>query len=411
MKKRFSMILLAVLIFVSMMPAAMARTLTFWDVNENHWAYEAINEMAKRGIISGYSDGSFRPNDPVTRAEFAKIMIAAAGVKLTNPDSLKQTFEDVNRNHWAFPYVELAKPYLTGYQNGSVYTYKPNDNAVREDIAVALVRLLKYDTTKTADLSLLNSFKDRDDISPNLRPFIATAVKMNLISGYSDKTFRPQATLTRAEAASLIYRTKFDDEVKVVFPPDTTTPTDPKTYTITDNFKDSKMTNWDLNSATGTWKRDDGSITASSNEKDLYHYLLPLEWDKNQNAKLYDFEINVKPDGTNGYGGLYFNGDKNGADVVFVTKDSVELRHITKTTKESTSLIKSIDYKLKTDNKLRVVIIGKALYLYMNNQNIYSNPNYNFTGSNLGLYINRAASDNIKKQATWLEDFSFKYTK
>jgi S-layer homology domain len=417
MKKKIGiLVLLAVMMFVSIMPAAMAtHTQTFRDVSEDHWAAEAINEMARRGIISGYGDGTFRPNDPVTRAEFAKIMIAAAGVKLTNPNNLKQSFEDVGRNHWAFTYVEHAKPYLTGYKSGNTYTYKPNDNAVREDIAVALVRLLKYDSTKKADLNVLNSFKDRDDISTNLRSFIAIAVSTKLIQGYDDRTFRPQAQLTRAEAASLIYRTKFDDETKVVFPPDTTTPTptpDPKTYTITDNFSDRKLSKWDIKNADGKWLAHEGSITAYSDDDDLDHLLLPVKWDKFHNAKYYEFEVSIQPDGTDGLGGLFFNGNDGEADLIYVTKDSVEIRRMTDATTSATKLIHSEDYELQSDNKLKIIVVdGKALYVFINDDNIYSNENYSPKGLDLGLYINEDASGNISKKATWLDDFSFKYVK
>lgn len=414
MKKKISILmLLAVLMFVSIMPAAMARTQTFWDVSDNHWAAEAINEMAKRGIISGYSDGSFRPNDPVTRAEFAKIMIAAAGVKLTDPKHLSQTFQDVGRNHWAFTYVEHAKPYLTGYKSGNNYTYKPNDNAVREDIAVALVRLLRYDSTKKADLNVLNSFKDRDDISTNLRSFIAIAVSTKLISGYDDRTFRPQAQLTRAEAASLIYRTKFDDEIKIVFPPDITPPTDSKTYTITDNFSDRKLPNWNFKNETGHWVTRDGRITAvtDDDDDDLDHLLLPIKWDKYKDAKYYELEISVQPDGTNGLGGLFFNGNDGEADIVYVTKDSVEIRRMTDAYTTATKLIKSEDYELKSENRLRIIVVDKALYVLLNDEIKYRNENYAHAGLELGLYINEDASSNIEKKATWLDDFSFKYVK
>lgn len=412
MKKKISILLLAVLMFVSIMPAAMAKTLTFWDVKDNHWASEAINEMARRGIISGYSDGSFRPNDPVTRAEFAKIMIAAAGVKMENNNNLKQTFQDVGRNHWAFTYVEHAKPYLTGYQSGSTFSYKPNENAVREDIAVALVRLLKYDTSKTADFNILNNFRDRDEISTNLREFIATAVATKLISGYDDRTFRPQAQLTRAEAASLIYRTKFDDETKVVFPPDKVTPpTNPKSYTITDDFSDSKLKKWDLDGAFANWKVYSKRVTASSKDSDLDHYLLPIKWEENKNVKQYELEVSVQPDGTDGLGGLFFNGDNNGADLVYVDHDSIHIRHMKSATKSATDEITSIDYDLKSENKLKIIVIDKALYLFINDQNIYSNPNYSPTGLKMGLYLNENASDDLEDQATWFDNFSFKYVK
>jgi hypothetical protein len=199
--KRVFTFFLTLLLVITVVPFAQAAP-SFSDVPRSHWAYQEITVMAAKGIINGYEDGKFRPNNQITRAEFAKIMIAAAGINV-NKRSITQTFRDVPKDHWAFYYVEYAKPYLTGYKSGSVYTYKPDQNAVREDIAVALVRLLGYDRNHKPDLSVVDRFNDDDRISPALRPYIAIAIQTDLIKGYNN-SFRPQDAITRAEAASLL---------------------------------------------------------------------------------------------------------------------------------------------------------------------------------------------------------------
>lgn len=170
----------------------------FWDVSKEHWAFLYIADLAERGVISGYEDGSFRPSRTVTRAEWAKIMVQAAGVQL-NDNALY--FTDMS-NHWANKYVNAAKNYLTGYADGS---YRPDQATTREDVTVAMVRLKGYDLSNV-DYSYLTKFTDVESVSNYAKGYVAVAVQNNLISGFEDNTFRGQDTLTRAEAATLLYR-------------------------------------------------------------------------------------------------------------------------------------------------------------------------------------------------------------
>ena len=170
----------------------------FHDVPKSHWAFKYIADLEDRGIINGYPDGSFRPSATVTRAEWAKIMVCAADLR---PNDNSVYFTDT-ANHWAIAYVNAAREYLTGYPNS---IYRPNQAAVREDVTVALVRLKGCDTSKV-DYSCLEKFTDNNSISNNIKAYVATAVEVGLIQGFDDNTFRGQATLTRAEAATLLWR-------------------------------------------------------------------------------------------------------------------------------------------------------------------------------------------------------------
>lgn len=170
----------------------------FWDVAKDHWAFVYIADLADRGVINGYEDGSFKPNRTVTRAEWSKIMVDAAGVQVGD-DAIY--FTDTS-NHWANKYVNAAKNYLTGYSDGS---YRPDQAATREDVTVAMVRLKGYDLSEV-DYSYLSKFDDVESVSNYAKGYVAVAVQNNLISGFEDNTFRGQDTLTRAEAATLLYR-------------------------------------------------------------------------------------------------------------------------------------------------------------------------------------------------------------
>ena len=193
----------------------------FKDVSKNHWAFTYISELVEKGILSGYPDNKFRPDNSISRAEFAKVMITASGMKVSSIEYT--TFADVTVDDWYAPYVEAAKPFLNGYVISGKNMYVPDSMALREDIAVALVKLKGYDVS-IADVSLLNvMFSDAESISNSAKKYIAVAIERGLISGYNDETFRGQQTITRAEAAALLWRvSQFGNDNKIV-----ETPTEP----------------------------------------------------------------------------------------------------------------------------------------------------------------------------------------
>lgn len=191
----------------------------FNDVPSSHWAFSYIGAMVQRGVLDGYPDGNFYPDNTVTRAEFAKIMIGAAKMPVYQP--AYKYFQDVETTAWYAPYVHSAYPFLSGYDYGTNNRYyMPDEPAVREDIAVALVKLKGYEDDY-ADTSILSTmFTDVSSISLDARPYVAIAVERGLVSGYDDRTFRGQASITRAEAAAMLWRAYqygndnkvFDDE-------------------------------------------------------------------------------------------------------------------------------------------------------------------------------------------------------
>jgi len=179
----------------------------FSDVSQSHWAYKYIMEMESRGVLNGYPDGRFYPENTVTRGEFAKIMCLAAG--LTVQPVSETSFEDVYPSDWFAPYVECGKLYLNGYDWGvesGKLMFLPTTVALREDIAVALVKLKGYDVSVYDNSLLTTMFTDVESISADARKYVAVAIENGLISGYQDRTFRGQATITRAEAATLLWR-------------------------------------------------------------------------------------------------------------------------------------------------------------------------------------------------------------
>ncbi len=119
-------------------PSASARA--FPDVAETHWAKDAVAAAATRGVIQGYPDGTFRPNDPVTRAEMT--VMAALASSTVRKSSSRSAFTDVSPDHWAASYIHafVDGGKLQGFKDG---TFRPNGRATRAEFATLLAHLLK----------------------------------------------------------------------------------------------------------------------------------------------------------------------------------------------------------------------------------------------------------------------------
>lgn len=232
------MLVFAILqIFSSIAFAQGASSPIFSDLPQDHWAYNAVKFMVERGIITGYPDNTFRPDNPVTRAEFARIMVVALNLPIKVTDN--PSFKDVPKDHWAYPYVETAKYYLTGFRSSNGDYFKPSDYAVREDMAVALVKA-KGLQNENVDMNILNNYIDKDQISKNLTKYVAIAIAKGIMVGSpvpnsNQLKFDPQGILTRAQAAVLLFNvvnTRTSEEKVTYDDNSSTSSTQPNSYTI-----------------------------------------------------------------------------------------------------------------------------------------------------------------------------------
>ena len=132
---------------------------TFSDVPKGYWAANYIGYMQQFGIITGYSDGSFRPNAPVTRAEFAAI--ASRFEKLTEGS---KSFTDVSDTYWAARYINFAatRGWVTGYSDG---TFKPENTITRAEVAAVTCRLLERSADQTYIRSHLKELRTFSDVT------------------------------------------------------------------------------------------------------------------------------------------------------------------------------------------------------------------------------------------------------
>lgn len=182
---------------------------TFSDVSPEHWAYTYITELSKTGVISGYTDGTFRPSATVTRAEWAKMLCVAGNISYEG--KFIDFFVDVSKDDWFADYVSASAEYTVFYEDeDSNILYLPNEGATREDVTISLVNTKGY-IVEAADSTNALNFADSEDITENYILHIASAVEKGLISGYEDNTFKPKDTLTRAQAATLLYRAFYSD--------------------------------------------------------------------------------------------------------------------------------------------------------------------------------------------------------
>jgi hypothetical protein len=109
---------------------------TFSDIPKDAWYYTEVELCYNIGIISGYADGAFRPNDPITRVEFA--VLAARFAELPNSD--KQMFKDVTKDHWAYLLINAAAQsgWIQGYGDG---TYRPESTISRSETVTLINRM------------------------------------------------------------------------------------------------------------------------------------------------------------------------------------------------------------------------------------------------------------------------------
>lgn len=132
---------------------------TFSDVAKSHWAANYIGYMQQFGIVTGYTDGSFRPDAPVTRAEFAAI--ASRFERLTEGT---KSFSDVPSSHWAAKYINFAatRGWVNGYADG---TFRPNNSITRAEVAAVTCRLLERNADQSYIRSHLSELRAFTDVS------------------------------------------------------------------------------------------------------------------------------------------------------------------------------------------------------------------------------------------------------
>ena len=176
-------------------------TISFKDVKESDWFYEAVSYAVENGLMSGMSEDIFAPNTPLTREMLAVVLYNVEG----QPESTEaNTFTDVKADMWYTDAILWANEngIVAGYDNGA---YGVGDLITREQFATILYRYAQfkgYDTTQGG--MAVREFSDYENISDYARPAMAWAVNAGIMGGMDDGTLMPQGKATRAEAATML---------------------------------------------------------------------------------------------------------------------------------------------------------------------------------------------------------------
>lgn len=176
------------------------QVIDFKDVR-GQWSESYIIEVSKRGIVVG-SEGFYRPNDYITRAEVASVLSKLGGL----PQDQAVDYKDIAGWEWYTKYISGAQDYMIGF--GSYYF--PTRQASREEIITALVKLKGYNVSGiTADdrEDFNEAFYDEHMVNPEYLDYMVLAVKYEIVGGYEDGTLKPQNSMKRGELAKVLYTT------------------------------------------------------------------------------------------------------------------------------------------------------------------------------------------------------------
>ncbi|MCM3709136.1 S-layer homology domain-containing protein [Sporosarcina luteola] len=178
--------------------SAAASATSFKDVPKSLDHHDAIVNLAERGVIQGYEDGTFRPDGTLTRAHASKIL--ALSLKLETKSVKDPGFKDVNKNQWYYGYVAaLANSgYISGFEDG---TFRPNAPMTRAQAS----KIIDLSYKLPAEAKTDNPFKDVSN-SAWYTSHIRTLVENKITKGKTATTFEPNANVTRAQMASFVVR-------------------------------------------------------------------------------------------------------------------------------------------------------------------------------------------------------------
>lgn len=180
--------------------ARLVRLTSFADVPDGYWAKQPIENNATVGMVQGYPDGTFRPENALTRAELATLLVRAKGIKIKEGRA-KQIFKDTKSDFWAARYIEIAQKegLVKGYPDK---TFRPNNKISKVEGIVVMAR---FDQLKLADVDA----KPYWDVAENhwAAKSIQAAKESGMLKFVEKNRLHPKEALARSEAVDMLAKT------------------------------------------------------------------------------------------------------------------------------------------------------------------------------------------------------------
>ncbi len=168
----------------------------FTDMGGYEWAIDAVEELSKKGIISGMTETEFDPDGEITREQLAKMLCTA--FKLAESDSMP--YGDVPKDRWSYKYAAAACPFM--FIEGD--KFQPTKSISREEAAAAIVKCAGLDLPDETSV-LDREFSDGMLVAPSIKKEVAAAYKNKLISGIDGK-LQPITPIRRCDGAVMLYK-------------------------------------------------------------------------------------------------------------------------------------------------------------------------------------------------------------
>jgi len=192
-KQKLSIALSAMMIMASASTVSFAAG--FSDLSQAYWAKATIEEWTQKGLVSGYPDGTFRPSNHITRAEFATLVQKAFDLK----SEAKSEFSDVKSSDWYYDAVATLASLgvVGGYEDG---TFRPAGHITRAEAAAIMTNLKKLNPNASA----AEKFADYASMADWAKGHVGAVVEAKFMGGYPDGTFKASNTITRAESVATL---------------------------------------------------------------------------------------------------------------------------------------------------------------------------------------------------------------
>ncbi|MCK9478898.1 MAG: S-layer homology domain-containing protein [Firmicutes bacterium] len=176
-------------------------TKTFPDI-DGHYAKEAIEILASIGYLDNIADTVFEPDRPIVRADAAALIMRASRLKVMSYDGI---YTDIDTSSWYADYLQTA--YDTGIAQGDSNQFRPNDSITREEFAKIIVTMFEGVSGRKIDRGFVaEGFDDFGSMSDWAVPYISKSINQGLFKGTTDTIFDPQSSITRAQAVLVVKR-------------------------------------------------------------------------------------------------------------------------------------------------------------------------------------------------------------